>query len=370
MNFVLKLMKKFEPPFKEGRLKRWFPLYEATETFIFEPTVPTPGAPHVRDAMNTKRFMFLVVMGLIPATLWAFYAFGWRPLAVIIVSYAVGGIIEVGFSIARKEEISEGFLVTGLLFGLVMPATVPLWLVGAGVAFGVLFGKEIFGGTGRNPFNPALLGFAFVYLSWPVHMAPSAYIVPTMHWPGYLAKYLHSGNMTVDALTGATPLSMAQVHGYHYALSHYSLSNMFFGFIPGATGEVSAFLLLLGGLFILVTRVANWRIPVGIFIGVGLLSGILYAINPDKYYPPLFHFVAGGLMLGAFFMATDPVSAPDTQGGKWLYGLFCGMNIVVIRQFAPLPEGVMFSILLMNLFAPLLDEIFLRRRARKEKAYA
>ncbi len=368
MAFLLNFMKKFEPLFKDGALKRFYSIYEATETFLFEPNLPTTVGPHVRDAMNTKRFMILVVLGLLPATAWAFYSFGWRPLAVILVSYLAGGIVEVGFTMGRKEEISEGFLVTGLLFGLVMPPTVPLWVVAAGSAFGVLFGKEVFGGTGRNLFNPALLGFAFVYLSWPLHLAPPTYIVPTADWPGNLYKYLHSGNL-VDAVTGATPLSIAQAHGYQAALSQYSLEKMFFGLIPGATGEVSAFLLLIGGLFIVFTKVANWRIPLGIFLGVSIVSGALWGIDPSKYYSPWFHWFAGGLMLGAFFMATDPVSAPDTNGGKWLYGLLCGANIVVVRQFAPLPEGVMFSILLMNLFAPLLDEIFLRRRAGKEKAY-
>lgn len=367
MKFLLNLMKKFEPTFKEGALKKLYPAYEMMETILFEANPPTVKSPMVRDAMNTKRFMWLVVLGLLPATLWGVYANGLRPLLVIVVSYAVGGAIEVAFSVARKEEVSEGFLVTGLLFGLIVPATVPIWVIALGVAFGVIFGKEIFGGTGRNLFNPALLGFCFIYLSWPVHLAPPQYIIPLADWPGHLPQYLHSGNLA-DVVTGATPLSMAKAGGYEAVLAKYSIQNMFLGLVPGAAGETSTLLLLAGGLFIIATRVANWRIPLGIFLGLTVLSGILHMVK-GAWYPPHFHWVTGGFALGALFMATDPVSAPDTAGGKWLYGLACGLCIVVIRQFSPLPEGTMFSILLMNLFAPLFDEIFLRRKAAKEKAY-
>jgi Na+-transporting NADH:ubiquinone oxidoreductase subunit B/electron transport complex protein RnfD len=281
----------------------------------------------------------------------------------IIVSYAAGGAIEVLFAIVRKEDIAEGFLVTGLIFPLVLPPTMPLWMVGVSVAFGVLVGKEVFGGTGRNLFNPALVGRCFALLAYPKAMAAGG-IEPIKEFPGRLLQYVSAAN--VDAITEATPLGLAKQGLW----DRVELSDLFFGAVSGSAGETCALAIIIGGVFLLVTRVGNWRTVVSI-LGAFVLTTACLHLGEDKLYKLVpWHLCAGGILFGAFFMATDPVSSPMTNGGKWMYGIVIGVVAVLIRNLTGYVEGVMFAILLGNIVAPVLDELVIyvhQRGLRNER---
>jgi Na(+)-translocating NADH:ubiquinone oxidoreductase B subunit len=274
-------------------------------------------------------------------------------LPMIIVSYAAGGAVEVAFAVIRKEEINEGFLVTGLLFPLILPPGLPLWMVAVGVIFGVLVGKEIFGGTGRNLFNPALVGRCFLLLSYGGAMG-GAWIEPGGGLFGRLFQYETSA---VDAVSQATPLFKAAAENPQLT----PLSELFFGNILGCAGETSALALILGGVLLLLFGVANWRTVVSILIAFGAMTAIL--VGGDMHLL-MFHYLAGGLLLGAFFMATDPVSSPMTNGGKFVYGALIGLATALIRLKTPLFEGMMFAILAGNMFAPIIDEVFIALHVR------
>jgi Na(+)-translocating NADH:ubiquinone oxidoreductase B subunit len=273
----------------------------------------------------------------------------------ILVSYAAGGAVEVVFAIVRKEDIYEGFLVTGLLFPLILPPLLPLWMVALGVAFGVFIGKELFGGTGRNVFNPALVGRCFLSLAYPKTMAAS-YLEPGRALAGRLLTYVDASN--VDAISSATPLALAKQGEFG------SFSHLFLGSVSGSAGETSAIAIIIGGVFLLLTRVANWRTVVSILGSFALLGGILHYSSPD-IGPVLWHLCAGGLLFGAFFMATDPVTSPTSNAGKWVYGILIGAVTVLIRNFTGYVEGVTFAILLGNIVAPILDEIIVAVRIRR-----
>lgn len=338
-----------------GRLAAAEPVFEASENFFFGPAATTKCAPHVRDPLDLKRYMSMVIIGLLPCLLAAFYFFGWRTLAVIVVSYAAGGAVEVLFAVVRKEKINEGFLVTGLIFPLVLPPALPLWMVAVGVAFGVLVGKELFGGTGRNLFNPALVGRCFLALAYPAAMA-GGWIKPGEGAVGRLLQYVDGS--TVDAVTSATPLAVAK------SGTLVPIVDLFTGRVAGSLGETSALAILLGGAFLLVTRVANWRTVAGVLGGFALLGAILHAAHPAKFAPVEWHLLAGGLLFGAFFMATDPVTGPVTNAGKLIYGVIIGAMTLLIRNFTGYVEGVTFAILLGNIVAPILDEVVIRVRLR------
>jgi len=341
--------------FEQSRILRPFkPLFDATDAFFFGTAEVTPGAPHVRDALDTKRYMATVIVAAMPALAAAVYLFGLRILAMVVVSYVFGGIAEVVFCIVRKEEITEGFLVTGLLFPLTLPPGTPLWVVAAGVVFGVVIGKEIFGGTGTNIFNPAFVGRCFLAIAYPQVMA-SGWVAPKIAWPGRLLQYAVPPS---DVVTGATPLVAAD-------WSWTAVARAWLGNVPGCAGETCAWLIIAGGVFLCFTRVANWRVPVGSLFAVAVFSALMNRLVPGKFAPPLFQLAAGGLMLGVFFMATDPVSSPITNPAKWAYAVGTGILTVLIRALTGYPEGVMFSILLMNAFAPLLDETIFALRRRK-----
>ncbi len=357
MKMLLKLFERASRHFDEGgKLRPAKPLFDAVENFFFAPATRTTKGPHVRDPLDVKRFMSMVIIALIPCVLGSIYFFGLRVLAVIAVSYAAGGAVEVMFAIVRKEEINEGFLVTGLLFPLILPPALPLWMVAVGVAFGVLIGKELFGGTGRNPFNPALVGRCFLALAYPREMS-SSWIAPGEGLAGRLLQYVSSSNM--DAVTSATPLGMAKQGEL------VDLSNLFFGNVAGSIGETSALAIILGGIFLLLTRVANWRTVAGTLGSFAVLAGALHWAHPEKFGSVGWGLMAGGLLLGTFFMATDPVTGPITNGGKWAYGALIGTATVLIRNLTGYVEGVMFAILLGNIVAPILDEIVLRFRLRR-----
>ena len=351
MRWVKGMLDKVSPAFGEGgRLRRFRPLFDAMENFFFWPAEPTEALPHVRDPLDVKRFMFTVILALIPCVLAAFYFFGWRVLVVIVVSYAAGGAVEVAFACIRKEQINEGFLVTGLVFPLVLPPAIPLWMVAVGVAFGVTVGKEIFGGTGRNLFNPALVGRCFLFIAYPSPMT-TGWIEPAGGGVGALGRYLN-----FDAVTAATPLSES-------AMGQFALWDLFIGNVPGTIGATCSLAILLGGAFLLATRVANYRPALGM-LGSFALCG--WALNLSGRFGPIeYHLLAGGLLFGAFFMATDPVSAPSTNPARWAYGIVVGVLTALIRGLTPLPEGVMFAILLGNIVAPVLDEVVIRTRMRR-----
>jgi Na+-transporting NADH:ubiquinone oxidoreductase subunit B/electron transport complex protein RnfD len=354
MKQFLSFLQRLRPHFEEGgKLSALKPLFGAAENFFFGPDTQTKQFPHVRDPLDVKRYMSMVIIGLLPATMASFYFFGWRILAMIAVSYMVGGAVEVLFAVVRKEEINEGFLVTGLIFPLVLPPTLPLWMVAVGIVFGVLVGKELFGGTGRNLFNPALVGRCFLALGYPVAMSAN-WLEPGSGLLGRLFQYV--GATDVDALASATPLVMAK-QGTFAPLWKLMLGN-----VPGSVGETSALAILAGGIVLLLSRVGNWRSVVGILGSFAILETIVHFARPDIFGPAVWHLCAGGLLFGAFFMATDPVTSPITNGGKWAYGVAIGVVTVLIRNLTGYVEGAMFAILLGNIVAPVLDTVAIRTR--------
>jgi RnfABCDGE-type electron transport complex D subunit len=324
------------------------PIIKAMDDFFYG-TDKVTSTPHILDNIDIKRYMSVVILGLVPATLAAIYFWGLRVLLVIAVSYLFGGLVEVAFAMGRKKDIHEGFLVTGLIFPLILPPSTPLWMVAVGVMFGVFFGKEVFGGTGRNPFNPALVGRIFLSIAFPSAMS----VEWQTPFSGGLGGFIHYQN-SVDALATATPL------GLFRSMGEISPNlDLFLGISPGCIGETFRIGLLVGGLFLVLTRIVNWRLPLSLFVSVFVFSFLANHFAPAKFAPPMFQFLSGGLLLGGFFMATDPVTAPFTRAGKWIAGILMGALVVLIRSLSGYVEGVMFSIVLLNVFSPLIDRIVL-----------
>jgi Na+-transporting NADH:ubiquinone oxidoreductase subunit B len=341
MEALRKLLKALS---HQKALRRFGTIFETLEGIVFGPAEITPGAPHILDNLEIKRFMSIAILALIPSTIAAIVFFGWRVLAIIIVSYVAGGIVEVTFAIIRKRHIEEGFLVTGLIFPLVLPPTTPLWVVAVGIIVGVFFGKEVFGGTGRNIFNPALVGRLFITIGFPQIMSAT--------WQAPFT----------DAITTATPLavfkSTAEISPY---------LDLLIGNVAGSMGEVFRIGIIAGGIFLLISKVANWRVPALYLASVAVFSLIGNLISPDTIAPPLFQLLSGGLLFGAFFMATDPVTSPFNNESKYIYGALCGLLTVVIRTYSGYTEGVMFSIIFMNAVTPLLDHFVVRMKYRTAK---
>ncbi|MCF6249142.1 MAG: NADH:ubiquinone reductase (Na(+)-transporting) subunit B [Desulfobacula sp.] len=381
MNPLKKFLNSTEKHFTgSGKLNRFEPLFDATKTFFFFPSPKVKHTPFVRDNLDLKRYMSFVIIALLPVLIFGMYNTGLQSglakgetytifkslltgarfvVPIIIVTYAVGFFWETVFASIRGHKISEGLLVTGLLFPLTLPATIPLWQVALGISFGVVIGKEVFGGTGRNILNPALTGRAFLYFSYPVSLSGNIWV---------------AGNPAVDGVSSATALAIVAREGQTItsALSDagFSLYNLFFGFIPGAIGETSAFCCLLGAVFLMITRIANFRIIIGGISGLILTSLVFYLIpgGNDSWLNagPLYHLSAGGFLFGISFMATDPVSAPGTNPGRWIFGFLIGFFTIVIRVANPaFVEGIMLSILFMNVFSPLLDHMVIRYTTSK-----
>jgi RnfABCDGE-type electron transport complex D subunit len=340
-------------------LKRFFKTADdAIDAFLFGNPEVTANTPHVRDYMNLKRYMILVIMAVVPSALASIYFFGWRALLAIIFSYLFGVTTEWIFATVRREEMTEGAFVTCLIYPLILPPTVPLWVVAVGIVFGTVFGKEVFGGTGKNLFNPALVGRIFVAVAFPSIMSGQWYKPISGAFGGFTA-------FSVDGLTTATPLTNFKSDG-----TIASYRELFTGNIAGCLGETSKVLIILGGLFLMATKVSNWRIPISYLGTVALLSSILSQISPDRFAPPLFQFLTGGLLFGAMFMATDPVTSPMTLQGKWICGFLMGVLTIVIRGLSGYSEGVMFAIILMNVFNPLIDNAVLSIITLKNKRSA
>ena len=387
MKFIEEAFNKIRPQFERGgKFEKLYPLFEAQETFLFTPGTRTQSGTHIRDAIDSKRFMATVIVALIPPLLFGIYNTGYQSLKaageataflpcvliglryvlpIVIVSYAVGGVWELIFAVVRKHEINEGFLVTGLLFPLTLPPTIPLWQVAVGVSFGVVIGKEVFGGTGFNVFNPALVARAFVFFAYPAQISGDK-------------VWAVVGEKVVDGYSGATPLLVASSHesssvvtalqnfGQTSGFADFSLCNMFIGLIPGSIGETSTLANLIGIAILLITGIGSWVIIAAVFLGGLVMSLIMNGIahdNPASFLalPAHYHFVTGGFIFGAAYMATDPVSATATHLGKWIYGFLIGALAVLIRTANPAyPEGMMLAILFMNAFAPLIDYVVIQ----------
>ena len=377
MNFLRNYLDKQKPKFeKGGKLEKFHSVFTGFESFLFVTNTTTSSGAHIRDAVDLKRTMIIVVLALIPALLFGIYNVGyqhfnavggladttffqlffyglWKVLPMIIVSYVVGLGIEFAVAQMKGHEINEGFLVSGLLIPMIMPVEAPLWMVALSTAFAVIIGKEIFGGTGMNIWNPALLARAFFFFSYPSMISGD--------------KVWIAGD-TADAISQATPLAQMAL-GQPLT---YSTADMFWGFIPGSVGETSAFCILIGAVILLLTNVASWRTMISVFVGGYLMALVFQPISGVEAYQQL---LMGGFAFGAVFMATDPVTSAQTNTGKYVYGLLIGAMAVIIRCINPgYPEGMMLAILLMNTFAPLIDwfvvQANIKRRLKRAKAVA
>ncbi len=376
MKALRNIVDKIKPTFsKGGKLGFLHSTFDAFETFLFVPNTTTQHGAHVRDCNDIKRTMITVVVALVPALLFGCYNTGlfaglegWtaflygllRILPMIAVSYIVGLGIEFTVAQWRGHEVNEGFLVSGLLIPLVMPVSTPLWMVGLGTAFAVIFGKEIFGGTGMNIFNPAVLARAFVFFAYTPQMSGEKV------W--YSDWTLFGANAT-DVTTGATALEQLASKG----AMEWSALDAFLGFIPGSFGETSTLAILLGAAILLYTGVASWKTMVSVFVG-GLAMAYLFdlcgvgALSAHEGFEPYMHLIIGGFAFGAVFMATDPVTSAQTSTGKYIVGFLTGAIAILIREFNPAyPEGMMLSILFMNALAPLVDYFVVEANIRRRK---
>lgn len=393
------ILDKIEPHFhKGGKYENWYALYEAADTIFYTPGKVTTAAAHVRDGIDLKRMMILVWLCTFPAVFAGMYNVGYQAntamealgiaeatswqssiasiftsfdanslwdnmihgaaywLPIYMTTFIVGGFWEVLFAMKRGHEVNEGFFVTSILFSLILPPSIPLWQVALGISFGVVIGKEVFGGTGKNFLNPALTGRAFLFFAYPAQMSGDAI------WTA------------VDGFSGATPLGLAASGGVDAILANnITWFDAFFGSIQGSVGEVSTLAIMLGGAVLLVAKVAAWRIVAGVFAGMVGMSLLLNIIgsdtNPMFSMPFYWHLVLGGFAFGMFFMATDPVSASMTNTGKWYFGALIGVMVVLIRVVNPaFPEGMMLAILFGNLFAPLIDSFVVQANIKRRMA--
>ena len=386
MSFLRKYLNKIKPNFeKDGKLHAFRSVFDGFETFLYVPNTTSKNGVHIHDAIDSKRIMSVVVLALMPAMLFGMYNVGYQNflaagtlatasffevffygffavLPKILVSYIVGLGIEFAWAQWKGEEIQEGFLVSGILIPLIIPVNCPLWILAIAVAFAVIIGKEIFGGTGMNIFNPALICRAFLFFAYPTMMSGDKVWVSDEKILGLgnnLAEPLH-----VDAFTQATPLAEVG-QGFNPIEHGTSLCDMICGFIPGSIGETSVIAIGLGALLLLITGIASWKIMLSVFVG-GSVTAALFAGLGSTVIPWYEHLVLGGFAFGAVFMATDPVTSARTETGKWIYGFILGVMAIVIRVMNPgYPEGMMLAILLMNMFAPTIDHFVVERNISK-----
>jgi len=378
LKFLHNILKSTKPHFENGgKLEKLFPVYDAFATFLFVPDHVTQKGSHIRDGIDLKRTMITVVMALLPCLLFGiwntghqhFLALGQftgveeglldkilfgaiKVLPIVMVSYMVGlGVEFIGVTI-KKEQVNEGYLVSGLLIPLIMPVDIPLWMVAVATIFAVVIGKEVFGGTGMNILNPALTARAFLFFAYPTKMSGNVVWVNTERADGIALA---------DGYSGATPLAQAIDNGDNITAvggEPLSMMDMFFGFMPGSIGETSALACLIGAAILLFSGIGSWRIMLSVFLGGYFMAWVFntFAVNPFMEVPPLTQLVMGGFVFGAVFMATDPVTATQTNTGKYIYGFLIGLLAIMIRVFNPAyPEGMMLAILFMNIMAPLID---------------
>jgi Na+-transporting NADH:ubiquinone oxidoreductase subunit B len=393
-----KFLDNLSPHFHPGgRYEKWYALYEAVDTIFYSPGSVTKTTAHVRDGVDLKRIMITVWLCAFPAMFFGMYNVGHQALAamaqmglapddgwrqtfiamvsaydansiwdcfwygfwyfvpVYAVTFVVGGFWEVLFAMKRGHEVNEGFFVTSILFALTCPPTIPLWMVALGISFGVVIGKEVFGGTGKNFVNPALTGRAFLFFAYPAAMSGDAV------WTA------------LDGFTGATALSVASSGGMVALKESLTWLDAFYGNMQGSIGETSTLAILIGGAVLLFTRIASWRIVAGVMLGMVALSTLFNWVgsssNPMFAMPWYWHLVLGGFAFGMIFMATDPVSASMTNTGKWIFGALIGVMVVLIRVVNPaFPEGMMLAILFANLFAPLIDHFVVQANIKRRLA--
>jgi Na+-transporting NADH:ubiquinone oxidoreductase subunit B len=391
-----KILDDMEHHFTEGgKFQSWYALYEAADTIFYSPGSVTKSTAHVRDGIDLKRIMITVWFAAFPAMFYGMYNLGfqatgvmeagmavegWRGwliellggydasslwhcfwygavffLPIYAVTFVVGGFWEVLFAMKRGHEVNEGFFVTSILFALICPPDIPLWQVALGISFGVVIGKEVFGGTGKNFLNPALTGRAFLYFAYPAQLSGDAVWV------------------AVDGYTAATPLSVVAADGMAALQQQLTWMDAFTGSIPGSIGETSTLAVGIGGLILLLTRIASWRIVTGVMLGMVAMASVFNMVgsdsNPAFAMPWYWHLVTGGFAFGMFFMATDPVSAAMTNSGKWAFGILIGLMTVLIRVVNPaFPEGIMLAILFANLFAPLMDNFVIQANIKRRLA--
>jgi len=381
VKFLRNILDKVGENFHEGgKLEKLYPLYDAIDTILYVPSETASNGPFVRDHVDVKRSMIFVVIALLPCLLFGIYNVGLQGagalaseksffelflsgtiavLPMYAVVFTVGGLCEGLFAVIRKHEINEGFLVTGMLIPLTMPPTLPLWMLAIATLFGIIIGKEIFGGTGFNIFNPALTARAFVFFAYPTTMSGDKV------W-------------ALEGMSGATPLlkvASSSGNNPYSLLGDYSWMEMFLGFIPGSIGETSTLCVLIGAIFLIITGIGSWRTMSGVMIGMMFMTLILNqfgqligSTNPMLYIPPHYHFVMGSFAFGMVFMATDPVSSAHTKKGMWYYGILIGAMCVIIRAINPAyPEGMMLAILFANAFAPLFDYYVLEANVKRRK---
>jgi len=402
-----KALDRAAPHFRQGgRLARLRPLYEVVDTILYTTGEVTRTAPHVRDGLDLKRMMMIVVIALVPCMAMALYNTGhqaslaiaagaqpidgWRTdlalglgvpfdassmwacvlqgslyfVPALVVTFAVGGGIEVASAAIRRHDINEGFLVTGVLFPLTLPPATPLWQVALGIGFGVLIGKEVFGGTGMNFLNPALLSRAFLFFAYPADISGNV-------WTAASSPAVEStADGTVDVVSGATVLTEAGSGIDSLATADFWAH--FVGVVPGSMGETSVLACLIGAALLLATGIASWRIMLGVVVGTVASAWALDYLGPSDnplfHFPLQWHLVLGGWAFGTVFMATDPVTAPATERGRFIYGVLIGALIIVVRALNPAyPEGVMLAILFMNVFAPLIDHFAVRANIRRRR---
>ena len=382
MKGLRKFLDKKKPLFQEGgKFSKLKSTFDAFESFLFVPNHTTKIGAHIRDSIDLKRTMIIVVIALVPALLFGIYNTGYqhflsqgtlssvefgdiawygflKVFPIIVVSYVVGLGIEFAVAQIRNHQVNEGFLVSGMLIPLIVPVETPLWMIAVATAFAVIIGKEIFGGTGMNIWNPALLTRAFLFFAYPTKMSGDTVWIADK----------------ADAFSGATPLAKAITQG----VEGYSVSDSFWGFIPGSIGETSTFAILLGAIILLITGIASWRIMLSVFAG-GALMGLIFnqfaGENVFMQIPYWHHLILGGFAFGAVFMATDPVTGSQTNRGKYIYGFLIGLIAVIIRVVNPAyPEGMMLAILLLNTFAPTIDHYVVqgnvKRRLKRAKVKA
>jgi Na+-transporting NADH:ubiquinone oxidoreductase subunit B len=396
MSPLRKYLDRIEPSFiKGGKLEKLYPLYEAVDTIFYSPSSVTTSETHVKDGIDLKRIMITVWLAAFPAMFYGMYNLGYQInigmpssgildwhslltdmvsnydpnsiwdcfsvgacyfLPIYLVTFVVGGFWEVLFALIRGHEVNEGFFVTSILFALIMPPNIPLWQVALGISFGIVIGKEVFGGTGKNFLNPALTGRAFLYFSYPAQISGDGV------WTG------------IDSISSATPLMQIQSGGMDVITRDLTWMQAFLGQMQGCIGETSTLAILFGLVILLFARIASWRIVLGVMIGMIGTTLLFNAFGSSHQasMPWYWHFVIGGFAFGMVFMATDPVSASMTEKGKWFYGILIGFMTILIRVINPaFPEGIMLAILFANLFAPLIDHFVvsanIKRRIAREK---
>lgn len=387
LGLLKKVLDKYRENFEEGgKLERLYPIYEATDTILFSTNEVTETGPHIRDSIDTKRVMILVVISLLPLYFfgatnigfqnsiaiglersnWENFWFGFsKILPIIIATFTAGAFWELLFAVVRKHPLSEGFLVTCALIPLTMPAGIPLWQIVVATTFGIVIGKEIFGGVGMNIFNPALMARVFIFFTYPTKISgDKVWVLGPDGYSGATALSIPASELNQDAFTLLN----------NFGQFDYSWWNMFWGWIPGSIGETNKFLIIIGALFLAYIKIVNWRVMFGAvlgLVGTALLTNLVAPFSSNSMFtiPPHYHLVMGSFLFGTAFMATEPVTGCHTNQGRWIYGILFGSLTVIIRSINPAyPEGVMLSILFVNAFAALIDWFVIQANIKRRQA--